>query len=465
MALYIYRAVANGLRTDHPIPDLPFVGDSHIPLDDPEAIEAVGRHHGTDTWGRHDPNRRHGGWMAFTTDPSRHDLAWCVRWHPEHGRSVVLYRDDDASGVHMAWWGPALLFRSGGYWWDGATWYRPGQVWDAAAEEHFRRQVPAAATVTAADMVSAGDASHGQVLAIADVDTDAPAVGRWVDDLALWAQGRGNRAPLTESVVTLTAPELSADQMISVTEVAGIAGIAASTLRAYLSRGEGSLPLPQATLHGRSLWARPIAEEWAEERRRSPEGVTAAVSTQHTGASLPPGLAEVWARFTRSFFSRLWDRPDARRRWALRWRTEDAVRGIAEELAWEAAASLSRLIPTDALATTVQLAVVEEFRTGQHLRRATSDSKKLRVADPDDSDNAVQYGITQPVTRMLDWLIRHDPASAGRAITSIIGQAERELAIPREVSEYSLRVALALDSELDHDTQEHFLSRVFTPET
>ena len=47
LALYTYRAVANGLRTDHPIPDLPFVDDSHIPLDDPEAIEAVGRRRGT----------------------------------------------------------------------------------------------------------------------------------------------------------------------------------------------------------------------------------------------------------------------------------------------------------------------------------------------------------------------------------------------------------------------------------
>jgi hypothetical protein len=467
LALYTYRAVANGFRTDHPIPDLPFVDDSDIPLDDPEAIEAVGRHPGGDTWGRYDRNRRVGGWMAFTTDPSRHDLSWSVRWHPEHGRSVVLYRHRDAGGVHMAWWGPALLFRSGGYWWDGTTWYRPGQVWDAAGEEHFRRPVPAAATVTAADMLSTGDPARGQVQAITDVDPDAPlAAGRWLDDLALWAQRRGDQAPLTESVVTLTAPELNADQMIGATEVAAIAGIAASTLRAYLSRGESDLPLPQATLHGRSMWARPVAGEWAEERRRSPEGVAAAVSTQHAGGPLPSGIAEAWDRFTRSFFSRLWDRPDVRRRWALRWRNEDAVRGIAQDLAWEAAASLPRLVPTDALAMTVQIAVLEELRTGQKSYRVTSDSnKKLHVADPADNDDPVQYGIAQQVTQMLDWLIRHDPASAGRAINSIIGEAERELAMTRRVSERSVRVALALDSELDPDTQKQFLSRVLTSET
>lgn len=309
-----------------------------------------------------------------------------------------------------------------------------------------------------------GRPARGQVLAIADVDPDAPAAGRWGDDLALWAHRRGDQAPLTESVVTLTAPELNADQMIGATEVAAIAGIAASTLRAYLSRGESETPLPQATLNGRSMWARPVAEEWAEERRRSPAGVTAAVSTEHTGASLPSGIAEVCSRFTRSFFSRLWDRPEFRRRWALRWRNEDAVRGIAQDLAWEVAASLPRLVPTHDLSATVQLAVLDEFRTGQYLDRVTSD-RELRVVGPDDSDDAIQYPITPSVARMLDWLIRHDPASAGRAINSIVGEAERELSIPREVSERSVSVALALDSDLDTGTQQEFLRRVLTPET
>ncbi len=54
MPLYTFRAIANGLHTDHPVPDLPFVDDSHIPVEDPEAIEATGRHAGTDMWGRFD---------------------------------------------------------------------------------------------------------------------------------------------------------------------------------------------------------------------------------------------------------------------------------------------------------------------------------------------------------------------------------------------------------------------------
>ena len=158
MEIYTYRAVANGLRTDHPIPDLPLVDDSHIPVDDPKGIEKIGRHPGTDTWGRQDRvrNSDSGGWTAFTTDPVRHDLAWCVRWHPEHGRSVIVYRDEEISGVHMSYWGPALLFRAGAYWWDGNGWYRPAQVWDAAREEYYRLPVPSSATVTAADLLRTG---------------------------------------------------------------------------------------------------------------------------------------------------------------------------------------------------------------------------------------------------------------------------------------------------------------------
>lgn len=464
LSLYIYRAVGNGLRTDHPIPDLPFVDDSHIPLDDPAAIEAVGRRHGSDTWGRTDRLRRYGGWVAFTTDPLRHDLGWCVRWHPEHGRSVTLYQDEDATSAYTTFQGPALLYRAGGYWWDGTTWYRPAQIWDAAHEDYYHRPVPGAVAVTAADLLDAGsaDPSRGQVHAISEFDLDAPPAGRWLDHLAMWAQHRPAEHPLAHSIVRLTAPELTGDQLVGAAGMAQIAGIAASTLRAYIARGEADVPLPQATLSGRSVWSRPVAEEWAEQRQRSAEGVAAAISTEHAGASVAPGIAEIWKRFTRVFFTDLWERPAIRRRWALRWRTETAVRDIAESLGWEVAASADSLIPMHDLGTTIALAVLDEFATSQRLHRVTGD-KKLHLASPDDSDDAVFYGILPPVTRMLDWLIRHHPNSARRAIGEIVGEAERRLAIPREVSEHSLRTALSLDGTLDTGTQNEFLSRVLSP--
>ncbi|MWA07273.1 hypothetical protein F8568_044490 [Actinomadura sp. LD22] len=74
---------------------MPFVDDTHIPVHNGEQIEKIGRHK-QGIWGRHD-TCTDGGWVAFTTDPTRKDLAWVVRHHPEHGRSVVLYRDTDAS--------------------------------------------------------------------------------------------------------------------------------------------------------------------------------------------------------------------------------------------------------------------------------------------------------------------------------------------------------------------------------
>lgn len=77
-----YQPLANGISTDHPVPDLPFVDDTHIPLDEgPEAIEAVGRGAGNGMWGRYD-NLPDGAWHAFTTDPIRHDYGWSVRYHP-----------------------------------------------------------------------------------------------------------------------------------------------------------------------------------------------------------------------------------------------------------------------------------------------------------------------------------------------------------------------------------------------
>ncbi|MFB4317796.1 helix-turn-helix transcriptional regulator [Actinomadura sp. 21ATH] len=459
--------MANGLRTDHPIPDLGFVDDSHIPLDDPAAIEAVGRHPGSEMWGRED-RCRDGGWVAFTTDPLRHDLGWCVRWHPEHGRSVVLYRDDDTAAVHSVLDGPALLFRSGGYWWDGTIWYRPSQVWDAAGEDYYLRPVPAATTVTAADLLD--DTAHpdrAQVRTITSIDLDAPsAPANWADDLALWASRRPRPAHLDRCVVKLAAPELTGDQLIGTAQMATVAGMSASTLRAYISRGESDVPLPQAVLGNRSLWSRPVAEEWAEQRRRSHEGVTESVSTDQTSSSHPVGVADLLDRFTRMFTTRMWERPDYRKRWALRWRTKSAVEEIAKDLAWDVAANVKTIIPVPALGSTVRQAFLDEFSTGQQLE-ASIHNRKVReaaktgetVPEPD----PVFYGIDHSISQMLDWLIRHEPATGRRVIGEIIGEAERRLSIPRHVSQRSIRTALGLDGKLDADTLNDFLERVFDP--
>jgi hypothetical protein len=460
MALYTAQPVANGLRTDHPIPDLPFVDDSHIPVDDGEAIEKIGRHK-DDMWGRHD-TCRDGGWVAFTTDPNRTEVSWVVRHHPEHGRSVVLYRDQDASAVDslLMWEEPtALLYRTGGYWWDGTTWYRPSQLFDWGTEKPYLRPVPAAVTITAGDLMR-GDPTRARVLNISEVTI--PATGptsdrEWSDDLALWASHRDDRG-LGDSIVTLTAPELVADQLVGVGDMAQIAGIGASTLRAYLSRGEGDIPLPQAVIGGRNMWARPVAEEWAEQRRRSSEGVEETVAAAHEGATNPIGITETWKRFSRTFFSLLWDRQSFRKRWALRWRTETAVREIAEGLSWEVAASIPKLVGVGDLASTLQRALIYELRDGRDLHHS------LQEHSGDPRDDEVFIGITPAVTKTLDWLIRYEPTAAGRTIERAIGEAENSLNIPREVTEHSIATALSLDGTLDEATLDAFLERVFTPE-
>lgn len=457
MALHKFQAVANGVGTDHPIPDLPFVDDSHLPLDDPAAIEAIGRTDGTDDMGGRTDRVRSAGWVAYTTDPRRHDLAWVVRWHPEHGRSVVLYRDHDASSVYMTLWGPALLFRSGGYWWDGESWYRPSQIFDRASGAYVRRAVPAAMTVHAADLLGAGGGSADQaaVLAIEDVDVDEPRrPGRWRDALAAWAaRRRADAPPLQRCVVQFNAPELAADQLVSVAQLAEIAGIGASTLRAYLARGENEIPAPQATPAGRSMWSLPVAEEWAEQRRNSPEGAAEVMAADDS--SLSVGVNELWQRFTRRFVMDLWEHPGRRKRWALRWRTEPAVRDTAKTLGWTVAASLDQIVPLGPLADTLHYAVLDELATGQQ-----SDVD----LDSHTDETHGYYGIQHNVATMLAWLIRHDPYRATGVVSDIIGEAERRMKIPRAVVINSLRTALSLDGDGNDQQYRDFFERALPPQ-
>jgi hypothetical protein len=458
MALHNFHPVANGLGTDHPIPDLPFVDDSHLPLHDPAAIEKIGRYGGSnDMGGRTDRVRPDGGWIAYTTDPRRHDLAWLVRWHPEHGRSVVLYRDEDASSVYMTLWGPALLFRSGGYWWDGESWYRPSQIFDRASEAYVRRPVPAAATVHAADLADSGDAGRAAaVLTVDEVDLDTPArPGQWWNDLAAWAARRPQDAlPLQRCVVQLNAPELAAGQLVALSGLAQIAGVGESTLRAYQARGQGSLPAPQASPGGRAMWSLPVAQEWAEQRHHSPDGAAATMSSPDR-ENLSIGVSTLWDRFTRLFLMDLWDRPGWRKRWALRYRTAPAVRDVATALGWTVAASLEQIVPLKPLADTLGYALLDELSTGKQLAAGTGRGESM--------DEHSMYGIQHGVAEMLGWLIQHAPYRASGVINEVIGEAEQRLQIPRAVVVNSIRTAMSLDGGVDETLMREFLDRTLAP--
>jgi hypothetical protein len=446
---YKYNAVGNGLRTDHPIPDLPFVDDSHLPLDDPDAIEAIGRREGGTTWGRTD-RCKDGGWVAFTTDALRPDLGWVVRWHPEHGRSVVLYRNDDVASAYLSYEDEALLFRAGGYWWDGTTWYRPSRVFDQARETYVNRPVPAALTISAADQPQ-GSLDRAVLWPITelDIDTVTPnGSSRWRADFALWALRHEGGRHLAGCVVHLTAPELAADQLLDVADVAEVAGIGASTLRAYRARDENEVPLAQALVGGRAMWSRPVAEDWAESRQRSGAGVARTMADrEHDNLSV--GVVRIWDYFTNAFTIDLWDRDSNRKRFALRWRTKATVRDVAHDLAWTAAASLDRIVPAGDLGHTIRAAVLYEFADWQRTMRPEK----------------ISYPINHAITRMLDWYIQHQPHRAQAVVAEIVGEAERGLGIPPAITGYSLRQALALDGKLPgENAYEKFLDLALPPD-
>ncbi|MGW0189396.1 hypothetical protein ACWDV7_27060 [Streptomyces sp. NPDC003362] len=205
--------------------------------------------------------------------------------------------------------------------------------------------------------------------------------------------------------------------------MAALGGITASTLRGYISRGENDVPLPQAVVGGRAQWSRPVAEDWAEARRRSSEGLRDAMSAGDRHR-LAPGAAQVRDRFSESFFRFLWKRPDMRKRWGLRHRNEPNVREVADQLAFEVADSLRQLIPTDALGPTIRHAVLEDFTTS--LRAARRQGNELKAYD---------LVVSLPLAKMLSWFfIQHFPTAAQWYIGELMGEANRQLDIPAQVA-------------------------------
>lgn len=457
--VFQYRPLANGISTDHPIPGLPFVDDSHIPLDEgPEAIEAVGRHEDSGMWGRFD-TAHDGSWRAFTTDPIRHDLGWSVRFHPVYGRTVLLTRDAETADLHSQWAGPALLFRAGGYWWDGNTWYRPGQIWHPVHQRDEYRKASAPVTVTAAQFLNTSTyPDRAYITQIANFQAGAEPPTAWLDHLALWAhtqQTRPGALPLERCVVNISSPELTVDQLIGAPAVAELAGISASTLRSYITRGENEVPAPQATIGGRNLWSKPVAADWVEARRRSAEGIEEMLSAGEQ-QELSPGAAEIRSRFASRFFNALW-RPGLRRRWALTNRNEQSVQEVADELAWNVAIDLNAVVPSDLLGPTIRHAVLDEFAISLELRRYDNPPVKL---------SSFHLTIAAPVAKMLDWFIRHHPARAKFVLGEIQREAAQRFEISASLSGSALRRSLSMDGKLDGALLKEYLDRALaTDET
>ncbi|WP_146759092.1 hypothetical protein [Mycobacteroides abscessus] len=470
MTIGAVQIVANGTSTDHPVPDLAFVDDSHIPVDDPEALEAVGRGKGYGRHGRCDfgpgyalpPEQRQ--WWAATTDPDDMGLGWCVRYHPDHGRSVVLVRSQDAFDLNTDWSyssGPTpLLFRAGGYWWDGTEWYRPQLVMDWVAERHVRRKVPDAWTHTAEIELSQAQLIDGPatqapnkelLLTVADVRAAGqegqiqPMVvqERWVEHLRVWAAQRPATAlPLQRCVVKLSTKELLPNQLMDTAELAASAGVSASTLRAYAARGNSELPAPQWVFGGRNFYSRPVGDDWLEERGRSRDQVAATLAAS---PELSVGQEEIRARFSDRFFSLL--RGPLRKVWRIK--NEQTTRERANELAVAVASDIDAIVPVDHLAYTLKTAIISNFRESAELAELGS---------------SVNLYLQMPTARLMDWYVRNFPARAGFWINDLIRDAEQDLGLERFVIISALQRSLLLDGKRAPEEYEKFLSLALPPQ-
>lgn len=428
-----YVPVGNGTSTDHPYPGLPFVDDTHLPLDDPAAIEEIGRLSGSDMWGRCDYGGR-GEWIALTTDPKNHTLCWCVLHHPQLGRSVLLYRDSDLASVHDQFWNdtPRLfLRRAGGYGWDGTTWYRPRQVIDWSHERYDLRPAAHPTSITAADLVdSTADPAHGQVHRVARFEPHTVPDQQWRHDLARWAYHRTTHdRPLGGCLVTVNAPEL--DELLTTDEVAELAGIAASTLRSYITRDQSEIPTPQDNRGGRPLWAKRVIEDWMERRKRNDVG-NLLVSGDPDGSAPKPSLRAAWDEMTWQLRQVL-QRPGT----PLKRRADRGE--VASELGWVAALISEKLLPRKRV-----LHSTLEFTLLWDLYESTGHREE---------PIAGRYALNPDTEQLLGWYIRHNPDGTPMLFGAVIREAEEKLDIPKDVTTKTLRqaakAALA-DDEFDH---------------
>ncbi|MEU6867936.1 hypothetical protein ABZ924_32665 [Streptomyces sp. NPDC046876] len=433
-----FRPVANGLRTDHPVPGLPFINDERLPLDNPDAIERTGRDQGEGLWGRTDPLPGD-GWVAFTTEPKNRAYAWAVHYHPEHGRTVVLVTDGSWSGLHHDWVysHTGFLYRHGGYWWDGTAWHRPGVVFDGAYERYDARPVRDALTVTAADLlVHPADPGKAAIATIAGFTARKTALPNWRDHLALWAEHRRrvpDARPLDECVVDLKAPELEPRLLVDRAGLAKIANIREDDLPDPKYE-DHKMPEPQAHGVGGPLWSQPVARDWAEQHQRA-QGPGALLSaTTSFDTPQPQGLVADHNRLTKVI------QGDGKQ-------TEEA----AKTLAWWPAVSLTvgpnSLIPMSALRTTLIEAVLSHLATGVHKGRSGMWLGTLR----------------REVVQIFDWYIQRKPDHTANLLSEICLDAHTRLNVDPETVGKIIRRSLHLDSKLGEKTIDVLLDMALPP--
>ncbi|MFI9549497.1 hypothetical protein ACIHAR_37215, partial [Streptomyces sp. NPDC052016] len=125
------------------------------------------------------------------------------------------------------------------------------------------------------------------------------------------------------------------------------------------------------------------------------------------------------------------------------------MREVADQLAFEVADSLRRIIQTDALGPTIRHAVLDDF------------APSLRVAERRDSQlKAFDLILPVPLAKMLSWSIQHFPTSAQWYVGKIMSEVDKQLHIPAQVTGEALRRSATTNGELDEQAAQEFFSRV-----
>ncbi|MFB7763527.1 hypothetical protein [Streptomyces xiamenensis] len=453
--------MGNGSSTDHPVPGLPFIDDGHLPLDNPDAVEGIGRKQGAGLWGRTD--RTEGdGWVAFTTEPKNPAFAWAVYHHPPHGRTVLLIRNSDQGDLHYEWkYGRSgFAHRHGGYWWNGERWHRPGQVRDVAFERYDPRPVDAPTTITAADLLdSTSSPQGGGFMKVASFTAEVE-VSNWGDQLALWARLRASepgRLPLGSCIVDLRTPELVRGNLVDRVGLAKIAGISMEDLP-HPGYGRDDLPEPQYEADGSMWWSVPVARDWAESHLRDNGPAELFSATTVYGTVQPAGLVADHNRLREVFHRSLTEpRSDAGKKQAPYLKGELA-RSAADDLAWDAATSLARgndqgLVPHQA----VRKVVVDSIlgRLAEDVERRGIEGKSL--------DEIVLSDMPTSAVKLLTWYIQHHPDQTAYVLGDVCLQARVRLDLhPAQVGRL-FRRSFGLDSDLDAKIIDALLDMALPP--
>jgi hypothetical protein len=153
-----------------------------------------------------------------------------------------------------------------------------------------------------------------------------------------------------------------------------------------------------------------------------------------------------YSRLTEVIAKELWRDGPVRRRWSRPHRNEHAVRNLSSQLAGS-----RRCIWTPGPVRGVDRSLGR--------RRVVADE----VKSYEKSDREVHFD--RQTGKMLGWFIEHRPSRVTRLFGTIIGRAETELDVPREMTTRSLRSSIRMDGGFGEKTDrlDEFLDLVSPP--